>query len=152
MRNKIIVGTILAFFVFFSSLFASDWTEEQKEVWKNVEEYWRTPDEGLNVEELLTYYHEDFLGWDNDDGVPTTKADREKSHRFENQTTKVLFRQLKPVGIKVHGNVAIVHYYYMLVNKDSSGNQTTVKGRWTDTLIKQGDKWVMIADHGGIVE
>jgi hypothetical protein len=24
-----------------------------------------------------------------------------------------------------------------------------VQGRWTDILMKQGDKWVMIGDHGG---
>ncbi len=23
------------------------------------------------------------------------------------------------------------------------------QGRWTDLLKKQGDKWVMIGDHGG---
>jgi hypothetical protein len=32
-----------------------------------------------------------------------------------------------------------------------SGDQPeeTSSGRWTDVLMKQGDKWVLIADRGG---
>ena len=48
-----------------------------------------------------------------------------------------------------HGDVAIVHYYYSRTYADISAERHTDTGRWTDILIKQGNRWVMIADHGG---
>ena len=148
MKNKIIVGTILIVFVLFSSMFAGEWTKEQKEVWQNVEAYWKISAD-RDVEGYLNYFHDDYLGWDYSTGVPTNKADVEKEVRFYMETTEVLFWSLKPVGIKVYGNFAFVHYYFTYVYKDPEGKQQTGKGRWTDILMKQGDKWVLIADHGG---
>jgi hypothetical protein len=33
--------------------------------------------------------------------------------------------------------------------KDVEGKENNESGRWTDILLKQGDKWVMIGDSGG---
>jgi hypothetical protein len=52
------------------------------------------------------------------------------------------------LAIKIHGNIAIVHYYFTDVSKHGE-EEEMVQGRWTDILIKQGDKWIMIGDHGG---
>lgn len=49
----------------------------------------------------------------------------------------------------MYGNIAFVHYYYDQVVKDAEGKEKSESGRWTDILMKQGDKWVMIGDHGG---
>lgn len=57
--------------------------------------------------------------------------------------------EINPVAIKIHGNVAIVHYYYLRVRKDAEGKEELEQGRWTDILMKQKDKWVLIGDHGG---
>ena len=32
------------------------------------------------------------------------------------------------------------------------GKKKSEKGTWTDILTKQGNKWVMIGDHGGAIE
>ena len=56
---------------------------------------------------------------------------------------------LTPEAIWVKGDFAVVHYYYSDVTKDKDGKTSTDSGRWTDILIKKGDKWVMIGDHGG---
>ena len=56
---------------------------------------------------------------------------------------------LRPIDIKVHGDFAVVHYFYVEVLVDADGEETTEKGRWTDVLMKQNGKWVWIADHGG---
>ncbi len=47
------------------------------------------------------------------------------------------------------GNVAIVHYYYSTLIKNVEGKERNRSGRWTDILMKQGDKWVLIGDSGG---
>jgi ketosteroid isomerase-like protein len=65
------------------------------------------------------------------------------------KTKKVLVQDIKPVGIKIHGDVAFVHYYWSRIEKGADGKEATVSGRWTDILTKQGEKWVLIGDHGG---
>jgi len=63
--------------------------------------------------------------------------------------SKSLFYDIQPLAIKIHGNVAIVHYSYTNVFKSGEEKEKVEQGRWTDILLKQGDKWVMIGDHGG---
>ena len=131
-----------------AQLFGQEWSEEQKEVWKNVETY-SDLSAKRDLEGFMGYFHDDYSGWNNQNALPANKASRRKfiSHYFE--TTTVLVYDLQPVGINIHDNVAIVHYYYSVVFKDVEGKEKEGSGRWTDILIKQGDKWVMIGDHGG---
>jgi ketosteroid isomerase-like protein len=60
--------------------------------------------------------------------------------------------EITPLAITVRGEFAVVHYYYSQVSKSSEGKMSNVKGRWTDILLKQGDRWVLIADHGGAAD
>ena len=54
-----------------------------------------------------------------------------------------------PTDIKIHDNIAVVHYYYSTLEKDPKGGEKRSNGRKTDVLIKQANKWIIIADHGG---
>jgi hypothetical protein len=65
------------------------------------------------------------------------------------QSRKTTYLEVKPVANRIFGDVAIVHYYYSMIYKDAEGKDKTDKGRWTDILLKQGNRWVMIGDHGG---
>ena len=129
-------------------LFGQEWSEKQKEVWKNVETYWDFSAKG-DVEGFLDYFHDDYSGWNNQDALPDNKATVHKfvSHAFK--TRKILVQEIKPVGINIHDNVAIVQYYYSRILRDVEGKEKNISGRWTDILMKQEDKWVMIGDHGG---
>ena len=131
-----------------TQLFGQEWSEEQKEVWKNVETYW---DLGVkeDLEGIMGYFHDDFIGWSNRRALPNNKASRRKSMSHSFETTTVLIQELQPVAINIHGNVAIVHYYYSELSKDVEGKENNASGRWTDILMKEGDKWLLIADHGG---
>ncbi len=133
-----------------STLFAQEWSEEQKEVWKNVETYWDLFAK-KDLEGSMSYFHDDFIGWSNRKALPNNKASRQKSLSHSFETTTVLIQELQPVAIKIHGNVAMVHYYYSELSKDVEGKENNESGRWTDILLKQGDKWVLIGDSGGSV-
>ncbi len=130
-------------------LFAQQWSAEQQEVWKNVEAYWDRAAAG-DLEGFMAYFHEDYLGWSYTSGVPGDKATARKWIAEDMKTEKTLVHTIKPVGIKVHGNTAIVHYYWAQRVKNAEGKERNESGRWTDILIKQGSKWVMIGDHGGV--
>ena len=102
-----------------------------------------------DMEGILALFHDDFSSWDNNNPLPTDKAFLRKNmpHWFETGT--VVIYDIQPVGINIFDNVAIVQYYWSNVIKDAKGNEKNNSGRWTDILMKQGDKWVLIGDHGG---
>lgn len=131
-----------------SLLLAQEWSAAQKEVWKNVEAYNAMADAG-NIDGFMAYVHNDYLGWSNESALPNDRAAVKKFIDYEFKNSKTVLSSIKPVGIGIFGNVAYVHYYYTVVYKDSEGKEKYESGRWTDILMKQGDKWVMIGDHGG---
>lgn len=97
----------------------------------------------------IQYVHNDYLGWSYNSPLPMDKAAVRKFVEYEFKTSKTILTNIKPAGIGIFGNVAVVHYYYVTIYKDAEGKEKSGAGRWTDILMKQGDKWVMIGDHGG---
>lgn len=129
-------------------LFSQEFSAAQKEVWKTIEASW-TSDAERNVEEFLSYLHPDFVGWSYKQDLPRDKDSQSKWVRFYFKTEKVLIHEIQPVVIKIYDNVAIAHYCYSVVYKDAEDKQKSSKGRYTDILIKEGDKWLFIGWHGG---
>ena len=132
-----------------SYVWGQEWSAEQKEIWKYVETAWVDAQEE-DMEGLLSYFHEDFRGWANGDAMPRDKASSKMWNTLALETNDRLVSEIWPVGIQVFDNIAIVQYYFKYANKNSEGKLENVRGRWTDILMKQGDRWVVIADHGGV--
>ena len=150
MKKALIVMLAVLSFVLLAttSLYAQDWSAAQKEVWKNVEAYWALDAAG-NLDGFMSYFHDNYMGWDINEPLPMDKAAVRKFIDYEYKTTKTLVYDIKPVAINVVGNVAIVDYYYTEIVKDAEGKEKSRSGRWADVVMKQGDKWVLIGDHGG---
>jgi ketosteroid isomerase-like protein len=147
--NISVVLAVLCFVLLASTpVFAQEWSAAQKDVWKNVEAYWALYAQG-DVEGFLAYFHTEYRGWSNQDALPGTKAIARKFLSYGMKNTKTLVYDVRPVAIQIYGDIAFVHYYYTTIEKEVEGKAKTVSGRWTDILTKQGDKWVMIGDHGG---
>lgn len=128
-------------------VFSQEWNTEQQEVWKNVETYSELAAKG-DIDGFLTYFNDDFCGWRNGAPLPDDLETRIKLIKFFFPATQTLYYDIKPLAIKIYGNTAIVHYYFFNVSSDGE-HEEVAHGRWTDILMKQGDKWVMIGDHGG---
>ena len=149
MRKLFIASLALLFFVLIATpATAQEWSAVQKEVWKNVEAYWGMDAAG-NLDGFMSYFHDNYMGWDINEPVPMDKASVRKFVEYEYKTTKTIVYNIKPVAINVFGNVAIVDYYYTRILKDAEGKDKSRSGRWADIVMKQGDKWVLIGDHGG---
>ena|SRR3972149_9618254 len=131
-----------------TNLSAQEWSAAQKEVWKNVEAYWALDVAG-DTEGFMAYFDPDYVGWNISNAMPNSKETTRKFIANAHKTTKVLVSNIQPVVIKIHGDIAFVHYYWNQVMKDAEGKQKEISGRWTDILMKQADKWVLIGDHGG---
>jgi hypothetical protein len=152
MKQFTIISLVLAVLCFLllaaTPLYAQEWSSAQKEVWKNVESYWALQAAG-NLEGFLSYFHNDYMGWSYQSALPEDKATVRKFIDHDLKAQKTILYDIKPVAIGVYGNFAFADYYYMNVYKDVEGKEKSESGRWTDILMKQGDKWVMIGDHGG---
>jgi hypothetical protein len=127
---------------------AQEWSAGQKEVWQDVNDYWALFAKG-DLEGFSSYLHEKFSGWPSASIHPQDKAERVKFINYFLPKSKVVFYTLTPAAIVVHDNVAVVHYFYYMVSKDADGVENTDQSGWTDILVKEGDKWVLIADCGG---
>lgn len=125
-----------------------EWSAQQKEVWKNVLTYWALGGAG-DTKGWLEYVHADYQNWSYDNPLPGSRERATKFATHYQRTTKTLVQDLQPVTVRVFGDMAYVHYFYTEIIKDSEGKEKRQSGRWTDILKKQGDKWVMVADHGG---
>ena len=132
---------------FSNKLDAQEWSAAQQEVWKNVNDYWALMAKG-DLNGFLEYFHTDYLGWEDNSPLPSTKQDVQKWMQIEMTGNKVLAYDIKPVGIKVHGDFAFADYYYSLLT-EMDGKKKSEEGRWTDILMKQGGKWLIIGDNGG---
>ena len=64
---------------------------------------------------------------------------------------KVLVYDIQPLKIKIFKNFAIVHYYSSVRIKDEKENIKSSNWKWTEVLIKEGDKWLFVGTHGGVV-
>lgn len=149
---KHIIGFALAaVFIFAASVSAQQWSDAQKEVWAGVETYWAA---GLsdNAMDFLNYFDDSYNGWSYDNEAPSTKADVQKSLSYWTKKGKVVYYIITPARIWVNGNFAYVHYYYTQVREGNDGKPSTEKGRWTDIVMKKGDKWVLVGDHGGEID
>ena len=145
--NCLVITLCLTLFISVP-LSAQEWSDKQKEVWKDVEAYTDLVNKG-DLEGFMSYFHSDYSGWSVNDALPSNKKQVTKWIAHDFQTTKTLVSEIQPVAIKIHGNVAIVHYYFSRLVKDVEGKEKNRNGRWTDILMKQGDKWVLIGDSGG---
>jgi len=65
---------------------------------------------------------------------------------FIHSRRQVPHYEIKPLTIKIYNDIAFVHYYYSMVKEGSDGKKKSESGRWTDILMKQGNKWVLIGD------
>jgi len=148
MNISIVLAVLLCLVGVSTPSSAQEWSAAQKEVWKNVEAYWALEAAG-NVEGFMSYFHDNYMGWDINEPLPADKATVRKFVEYEMKAGKTLVYDIRPVAINVFANVAIVDYYYTRIGKDAEGKERSRSGRWADIVMKQGDKWVLIGDHGG---
>ena len=151
---KNLVGISIFFLLLFLSVAnvsAQQWSDEQKAVWAGVETYWQA---GMSDDPsgFLSYFDDSYFGWNYQNESPGPKSHVVKAMNYWYKKGKTKYYNLTPASIWVNGNFAYVHYYYAQVMENSEGKPTTEKGRWTDILMKKGDKWMLVGDHGGEIK
>ena len=128
----------------------SDWTKKQSGVWQCVEDHW---DHLINarVDDFLQYIHKDFLGFGHESPINIDRPWLEKWVGFWTQSTKIVICELRPIHIRIHGDIAIVQYFIFTIEKNMEGGKRVIR-RYTMTWKKQEDKWVVIASHNNLAD
>lgn len=146
-RLSVTLSLTLVFVLAAGHVQAQEWNDAQKEVWKTVETYTKKLVDH-DVDGLMSYFHKDFTGWGPGAAVPSDFSARDKWIRFFVPKMKMVFHDMKPLAIKVHGDVAIVQYLSTSLATRGSDKPEWSATNWTDVLKKVDGKWMLIGDHG----
>ena len=150
MFNKFFTFSLSTFIalVFTAMSFGQTWSDEQIEVWKVIEAQWKA-----SMEKDATwpdkYLHEKLLAWSDENPMPRDKSSMGKWVRYGMENSTALLQELYPVGIVVHGNTAVAHYFYSQASENRKGERETVHGHYTDILVKENGTWQFLAWSGG---
>ena len=128
-------------------LHAQEWSAAQKEIWRVEEETVAYIEKG-DVEKIMSYIHQDYRGSGHGSPVPIDKTMFRKQAEQLVKTYPVRTLYLQPTAIQVFGNTAIVHYIATVTVKSVDGNEVTSQSAYTDVFVKQGEKWLIVADNG----
>lgn len=146
--NYSAIVVLLIAFLGASTLNAQDWTKDQKEVLDVIENAWAKWQEG-DFDASVASIHEKYLGWNQEDPLPTTKTKWVKSIEKMKDYVKLVDYDIEPARILVYKDVAVVHYYFeqtMSVTKNDTTTEINFKGKNAEFLIKEGGKWLLIGD------
>ena len=128
---------------------AQEWTAEQTEVWETLEACWTSTD----VESQMACIHEDYFTWGVDNAVPLRKSDSHALTARWLDTEVPEWSHFQPLNIAVLGDMAIVHYVMHWADRNkATGERTSGIINWTEVFKKEGDRWLLLADHGTRVE
>jgi hypothetical protein len=125
---------------------AQNWTAAEQEVLQAMDDCLQASKDH-NQEAFLACVHDDFAGWNYGMPAPRNKEAIRRSWGLSDQ--ELVTWWIQPLTIKIHGNVAVINSYGYFPYRGSEGEEEWTRARWTDVMLKQGNRWVYIADHGG---
>jgi len=93
------------------------------------------------------------IGWSYQANVPVEKDVTGKYVNLGMKAFEPVFTNRIPLSIHVYHDFAVAdNTFHQIVGNKESGEVKEEQGRWTDILMKDGDKWYLVADHGGSVD
>ncbi len=127
-----------------------NWSDQQNEVWRCLEDHW---DHLINgrVEEFLKYIHPDFIGFGHESPINIDKPWLNKWVGFWTKTTKIAICELRPIDIRIHEDIAIVQYFIFTIEKNAEGGKRIIR-RYTMTWKKRDKRWVVIGSHNNLMD
>jgi ketosteroid isomerase-like protein len=131
--------------------FAADWTPDQSEVLQVVAAYTEASHQ-RDFNAYLSFWHPEFLGWHNGDDNPTDHEARSNGLKHYFDATKSLNYEFEPIAVQIltDGDAAIVHYKLRnVLEVRETGERIRGISYWTDYLVRDNDRWLLISDHGG---
>jgi ketosteroid isomerase-like protein len=101
---------------------------------------------------FFSHFHEDFVGWTLVRATPVTLASRRKWVPFMYASVQIVEYEVQPLSVRVYGDTAVCHYLSFKAKQRADGGMQLEKEKWSDVLLRQGDRWLLISDSGGPAE
>lgn len=126
------------------------WNAEQKSVWQSLEDHW---DHLINkrVGDFINFIHPDFIGFGHESPINIDRPWLEKWVGFWTKTTEIVICELRPIDIRIHGDIAIVQYFIFTIEKNVEGGKRVIR-RYTMTWKKTPARWVVIGSHNNLMD
>jgi hypothetical protein len=141
--NKAAWCAVLAVALVSAAAQAQTWSAEQQAAWAASESTW---ERDLNKDSgwINDATHASVSAWGMDYPAPRGRDSVHRWAQHGQSTGTMLMYDLAPLAIVVAGDTALVHYYYTTASKTAEGKNETTHGRCSDTLVRDGGKWVFL--------
>jgi hypothetical protein len=103
------------------------------------------------VDEFIKFIHPDMIGYGHESPLPVDRPWLEKWVGFWTKSTNIVICELRPIQIKIHGDIAILQYFIFTVEVNAEGGKRVIR-RYTMTWKKTPERWVVIASHNNLVD
>ncbi len=125
------------------------WGTTEREVWDCLETHW---DHLINkrVDEFIKYIHPDMVGYGHESPLPVDRPWLYKWVGFWTKSTNIAICELRPVQMKVYGDIVILQYFIFTVEQSTEGVKRVIR-RYTMTWKKGKDHWQVIASHNNLM-
>jgi len=127
---------------------AQDWSKEQQEVWAFEQKQW-SMGAAKDLGWIDAMAHENLSFWSADRHAPQGKGSLARWAKYDNQNSTVLEQELHPLAITITGDVAVVHYTYVVASENAEKKRKLAQGRYTDVLVKDDGRWKFLTWTGG---
>ncbi len=135
-----------------TSWIPAHWTDAEIDVWKCIDEHW---DLLINkkVEEFIKYIHPDMIGYGHESPIPVDYPWLYKWVGFWTKSTNIAIAEIRPIQMKIHGDIAILQYIIFTVEVNAEGGKRVVR-RYTMTWKKnpQMNIWQVIGSHNNLMD
>jgi hypothetical protein len=115
----------------------------EDEIWSTITSTWES--ELAGEDWVSKYCLKEVLAWNNDSPLPHDKTSLIRNRVYESKNTKMLFYDIQKAGITIKDNLAVVHYYFTVESLNVGGKIEKNKGKLTDVLLKENNKWKYLA-------
>lgn len=146
-RYAFLLVTMFAF-IGVSTVNAQEWSKDQLEVWQEVENGWASWKSG-DLNASFAGISESYLGWNNDDPLPISKAKWKSMQEQWKDYLTVDYYDIQPARIVVTDDNAAVYYFFeysMVYEKDGMKKQINSKGRNVEFFVEEKGKWKLFGD------
>jgi ketosteroid isomerase-like protein len=136
----------LLLFLYLLPVAAQEWSTEQKEVVKFLNDYTKVSMKG-DMDEVMSYFHADFISrvYANTMSESLDRDGVQMAMEAGYQNYKILEFEVQPLIIQIHGDLAIAYTNFKETLRDTNGVDNKLSGPWTATLVKQDKGWIFLS-------
>jgi hypothetical protein len=146
LQNSIVIAVLCV--LISGSALAQEWTKEQQEVWKVVEDTWNNW-KTKNSDGIAATLHDKYQGWSDESPLPMGKQELLNWFNSMKDMMTFYYSYITPARITVTANAAVVDYYFEFSGEYKMGDKTIpeeMKGKTVEFYVKEGGKWRLLGD------